>query len=513
MQLRLFSAVPVLLWSTSSVAATPALLANAADQLPSPNAWPQAEAAEASGRSAEAADLYEQAASTTTDDGLRALALLSAASAALDAGQPRRARDLLEAARRSPQAANIHDLIASLDEQLTAEENGRWMPAPSSAPPTPVLASPASETSRPLGLSSRATAADTPPARGAAVLDGFVLTSVGSGYDSNVSMSAAAAADGDAAVKASDGDWFATALLMVDVAHRWNRAGSSELTYSFFQVAYPQAAHDSYSLQDHLVELAHRWSLSTSVRTFVSGRAGATFSGLRGGLAAFLRTVGLDAGVMVDESPRARLRAMAGVTGRQVLDPGYSYLTGTRWDVAMDQEWRPASWLLAGGLSYRQELVGQLRDALDAAPPGQAGIPCAGCALDAVTPYSHRVVGVGLRGRSPAGHRLRAGARLRVEDRLYSPASLEALPAGGAATGFSFRRRRDRRFSGGVEVSLGRESELSLRYDVTVNRSHVEGADASLCREVLICHPLDAENHDYVRHVVTLGVDYGVWFL
>ena len=62
-------------------------------------------------------------------------------------------------------------------------------------------------------------------------------------------------------------------------------------------------------------------------------------------------------------------------------------------------------------------------------------------------------------------------------------------------------------------MSLGRESELSLRYDLTVNRSRVEGADAGLCRQALVCHPLDAENHDYVRHVLTLGVDYGVWFL
>ncbi|HEY8923249.1 MAG TPA: hypothetical protein VIU64_02640, partial [Polyangia bacterium] len=301
--------------------------------------------------------------------------------------------------------------------------------------------------------------------------------------------------------------------LMVDLAHRWNRAGSSELTYSFFQIAYPQAPHDTYSLQDHLLELAHRWPLSKAVRAFVSGRAGATFSGLRGGLATFLRTIGIDAGAIIEESPRARLRATAGVTGRQVVDPAYSYLTGTRWDVALDQEWRPASWLLAGALGYRRELVGQLRDSLDAAPAGQPGVPCDGCALDAVTPYSHRIFGAGLRVRSPAGHRLRAGARVRVEDRLYAPAFLEALPAGGAARGFSLRSRHDRRFSGGLEVSLGRESELSLRYDLTVNRSRVEGADASLCREALVCHPLDAENHDYVRHVLTLGVDYGVWFL
>jgi len=513
MHLRLFFALPLVLWSTSSSASAPALLANSPDQLPSPDTWQRAEAAASNGKSVEAADLYEQAATTSSDDGLRALALLSAADAALDAGQPRRARALLEAARRSPQAASIRDLIAALDEQLKTEEHGSWSAAPASGPPTSAAAHDDSAMSGALALSSRATAPDARRAGAAAVFDGFVLTSVGSGYDSNVSMSAAAAADGDAAIQARNGDWFATALLMVNGAHRWNRAGSTELTYSFFQVAYPQAAHDTYSLQDHLVELAHRWPSSAPVQAFISGRAGATFSGLRGGLAAFLRTIGLDAGAVLDESPRARGRAMVGVTGRQVQDPSYSYLAGTRWDVAIDQEWRPASWLLAGGLSYRQELVGQLRDGLDAAPPHQPGVPCDGCALDAVTPYSHRVLGVGLRARSPAGRRLRAGARLRLEDRLYAPAFLETIEAGGTATAFSFRRRHDRRFSGGIEVSVGRQSELSLRYDVTVNRSHVEGADATLCREVLICHPLDAENHDFIRHVLTVGVDYGVWFL
>jgi len=510
MQSRLCFALPLILWSPSSLAASPPLSFEAAGQPPSRDAWQRAEAAGSSGRSAEAADLYEQAATASVDDNLRALALLGAADAALDAGQPKRARDLLEAARRSPQAASVSDLIATLDEQLKAEETGSWSPV--SGTPTSAVPSD-SAMSGALGLTSRAPAPEARRAGASAAFDGFVLTSVGSGYDSNVSLSAAAAADGDAAATASDGDWFATALLMVDVAHRWNRAGSSELTYSFFQVAYPQAAHDTYSLQDHLVELAQRWSLSEAIQAFVSGRAGATFSGLRGGLAAFLRTAGLDAGAVLDESSRARVRATASVTGRQVQDPSYSYLTGTRWDLAIDQEWRPASWLFAGGLSFRRELVGQLRDALDAAPPGQPGVPCDGCALNAVTPYSHRVLGVGVRARSPAGRRFRAGARLRVEDRLYAPAFLEAVDPGGAATAFSFRNRRDRRFIGGLEVSVGRQSELSLRYDVTVNRSRVEGADASLCREVLVCHPLDAENHDYVRHVLTLGVDYGVWFL
>lgn len=511
MQLRPLLAVPLIFWSTSSVAAATAPPAEGSDPVAPRDPWQRAETAEASGRSAEAADLYEQAATTSTDEGLQALALVCAADAAFDAGQPKRARALLEAARRSRRAARVHDLIATLDEQLRAQEEEALTVAPAVGQPTPPTDQhPAEAASGPLGVASRAIASE---ARAGAAADGFVLTSVGSGYDSNVSMSAASVADGDGPVAKSDGDWFATALFMADVAHRWNRAGSSELTYSFFQVAYPQAAHDTYSLQDHLIEITHRWPVAAAVGAFVNGRAGATFSGLRGGLATFLRTVGVDAGAVVDESPRARLRAVAGVTRRQVADPGYSYLAGTRWDAAVDQEWHPASWLLSGGVSYRQELVGQLRDALDAAPPGQPGIPCEGCALDAVTPYSHRVLGAGVRARSPAGHLLRVGVRLRLEDRLYAPAFLETVEGGAAVTAFSFRRRRDRRFSGGLEVSVGRQSEVSLRYDVTLNRSHVEGGDASLCRELLICHPLDAENHNYVRHVLTLGVDYGAWFL
>jgi len=102
---------------------------------------------------------------------------------------------------------------------------------------------------------------------------------------------------------------------------------------------------------------------------------------------------------------------------------------------------------------------------------------------------------------------------VRVEERLYDGAYLEALQSGTAPIPFSYRRRHDRRFLGGLEVSVGREPALAIRYDVTINRSRLDGADGALCRDAQICHPLDAENHDYSRHMLTLGVDYGLWFL
>jgi len=226
MRSRLLLALTLTFWSRPSPAATPALPPPASDERPSEDTWERAEAAQSAGHSADAADLYELAALTSTDEGLQALALLSAADAAVDAGQPKRARELLEAARRSPGATGIHDLIATLDGQLRAQEDAARSLALASEGPSSLAPSHASTMSSSLGVASRATAPAVRPAVAGGALDGFVLASVGSGYDSNVSISAASETNGDAAVATNDGDWFATALLMVNVAHRWNRGGT-----------------------------------------------------------------------------------------------------------------------------------------------------------------------------------------------------------------------------------------------------------------------------------------------
>jgi hypothetical protein len=503
----LFFALPVLWGATLSRAAT------AGPSNPqSENAWEQAEEAQARGRNVEAARLYEIAATATDDEKLRALALVSAADAALDGGQRQRALDLLARARRSAGAPSVGDLIAILDEQLKVlQEEASWSLPGSSGRPTLATVGNA-DVSGVADLSAHAT-----ERRGlwsAIDLNGFIFGSVSSGYDSNVSIAAPGAADGDTRIAANNGDWFATAFLMANVAHPWNHGGVTDLTYSFFQVAYPQVAHDTYNLQDHLVDLTERWSPSQSLRLSLAGRLGATLSGLRGGLAPFQRVAGLDAGAVLDESPRARVRVSAGMTARNVQDPTYRYLTGTRYDVALDQEFRPGAWSLSAGVSYRQEVVGRILDSLGSAPFGRSDVPCSGCALEAVTPYSHRLLSVGLRVRSPSERRLHAGGYVRVEERLYAPAYLEPVQSGATGSSpFSYRGRRDRRFLGGLELSVGREPAVAIRYDLTINRSQVDGADGGLCRDAGICHPLDAENHDYSRHMLTVGVDYGLWFL
>src|SRR4051812_5194711 len=197
MRSRLLLALTLIFWSSPSRAATPAVPPTAGDELPSEDTWARAEAAQSAGHSADAADLYEAAAMTSADEGLRALALLSAADAAVDAGQTKRARDLLEAARRSRGATGIRDLIATLDGQLRAQADGARSVAPAPDERSSLAAAGAPGMSGTIGLSSRATVPEVRPAAGGAALDGFVLASVGSGYDSNVSISAASETSGD----------------------------------------------------------------------------------------------------------------------------------------------------------------------------------------------------------------------------------------------------------------------------------------------------------------------------
>jgi len=116
------------------------------------------------------------------------------------------------------------------------------------------------------------------------------------------------------------------------------------------------------------------------------------------------------------------------------------------------------------------------------------------------------VAGLALRALSPSNQRLRVATNLRLEERLYSPSTLEttaATPDPGATGGTtlaSTSARHDWRLTCAFELRAGRDPSIALRYDLTINRSNLDGT-------------LGNPSYDYTRHVWGVSVDYGLWFL
>lgn len=467
--------------------------------------WRRADELRSAGEYRQAADLYEAAAhgqsqetgsNDADDQDRRALSLISAADAALDGGDLARARRLLQAARDYSPEKQTAALMEALDQQLRTLKDQPWIadgatsasddpaasrrsgagPWPASGDPRPDLDPPASVT-----------------ASGPRRVSGFIFVAAGSGYDSNVAQAAAVAVDRDPTSVSGDGGWFASAVVLANVALAHRDGGSTELSYSFLQVAYAEATHDTYAFQDHLADLTHHVALGRKLRLSVTARAGATMTGLRDGLVSFQRSAGLDLGLTFTASNGSRSRLVGGVTGRQVLDADYSYLSGVLFEVSTTQEFQPRDWWLSAALIYRRELLGTIHDPLDST-------------REAVTSYSHHVAGLALRALSPSNQRLRVATNLRLEERLYSPSTLEttaATPDPGATGGTtlaSTSARHDWRLTCAFELRAGRDPSIALRYDLTINRSNLDGT-------------LGNPSYDYTRHVWGVSVDYGLWFL
>jgi len=328
--------------------------------------WRRADELRSAGEYRQAADLYEAAAhgqsqepgsNDADDQDRRALSLISAADAALDGGDLARARRLLQAARDYSPEKQTAALMEALDQQLRTLKDQPWIadgatsasddpaasrrsgagPWPASGDPRPDLDPPASVT-----------------ASGPRRVSGFIFVAAGSGYDSNVAQAAAVAVDRDPTSVSGDGGWFASAVVLANVALAHRDGGSTELSYSFLQVAYAEATHDTYAFQDHLADLTHHVALGRKLRLSVTARAGATMTGLRDGLVSFQRSAGLDLGLTFTASNGSRSRLVGGVTGRQVLDADYSYLSGVLFEVSTTQEFQPRDWWLSAALIYRR---------------------------------------------------------------------------------------------------------------------------------------------------------------
>ncbi len=463
--------------------------------------WRRADELRAAGDYRQAADLYEAAAyakskdeetasNEAEDQDRRALSLISAADAALDGGDLARARVLLQAARGCSPNKQTAALMEALDQQLRTLQDQPWIADGATSAGYEPAASRRSG-GRPWPASGDPRPDLDPPARvtasGPRRVNGFIFVAAGSGYDSNVAQTAAVTVDGDPTSVSGDGGWFASAVVLANVALAHKGGGSTELSYSFFQMAYAEATHDTYAFQDHLADLTHRVALGHALRLSVTAKAGAAMTGLRDGLVSFQRSAGLDLGLAFTSSNGSRSRLAGGVTGRDVLDPDYSYLSGALFEVGASQELQRRDWWLSAALIYRRELLGTIHEPLDSSQ-------------ETVTSYSHQVVGLALRALSPSNKRFRVATNLRLEERFYSPSTVETTVATGGSTLAYPSARRDRRLTCAFELRSGRDPSIAVRYDLVINRSNLD-------------ETLGNPSYDFTRHVWGVSVDYGLWFL
>lgn len=185
-------------------------------------------------------------------------------------------------------------------------------------------------------------------------------------------------------------------------------------------------------------------------------------------------------------------------------------------DAQLTQEFRIRGWTLSLSGRRRYEQVGSrvedpftFVDAACTSTDPNGDLVFDECDFRTVTPFAYVGSSAAARIQSPFASWVRGAIALRLEDRQYAQASVVGLDprVEGESRTFS---RRDQRLTGSADMRLGRDTGVSLRYDVVLNRSNIDEKSASTCAP---CHPLDFDNRNFIKHAVSLELDTSWWFL
>lgn len=287
----------------------------------------------------------------------------------------------------------------------------------------------------------------------------------------------------------------ATAALAVALRGRISDRLFGEVAYGFDQLAYTASAAADRSLQQHGIAA----SVELPLRDL---RLGATLGGQLAftGLSSFRgleAAAGLGAWAALDESEPLTTRLDLSATHKVGLAE-FGYLGGNRLEADLSQELRLPAVTLDLGYQLRLEALGtQLQNA---PPPPRGGCPL-DCRAQFAVPYGYLGNTVWLSARTGLWSRLDLELSGGFELRDYLDDSYLLLSRGdGTHSEVASRRRQDKRGFGSAQASirLTRALSLSLRYDLIVNRSNLGG------------EPPDPNNHDYDKHLFTLGTTV-VW--
>jgi tetratricopeptide (TPR) repeat protein len=316
------------------------------------------------------------------------------------------------------------------------------------------------------------------------------------GYDSNAAQAGIARTE---VLGRAGGSGFAEAAL--DVAWRFplGQRLFVALSYGLDQLAYFETGLDQFDLQQHAASATVEARLFHRVRATLMAGGDLLFTGLED-FTPFQRTLTVRPGLAVDEGDRLTTRLEVERDDKHILDAAFLYLEGTRTDVTVSQDIGARHAQLALSYRYRDEELPNPAmltvTPLPAAVPGVAACgPGSVCSGQYQIPYAYRShAGVGRLDLSLPRHvLLTLGAS--VEDRPYSKASVLEIIAPVTAAGAYQKVRHDWRYGAGVALSLGGAvHQISLRYDLIVNRSNLDDAH----------NPLDYDNKNFAKHVVSL---------
>jgi len=325
----------------------------------------------------------------------------------------------------------------------------------------------------------------------------------GAGYDSNVIQGADARPETITADQiGSAGAFFATGSANVGYAHLVTKTGFLAADYDMDQLAYPDADHQDYSLQDHNLRLRGEWSPSSLIHFGLMGGEELQFSGLSG-FRAFQNILTTEPSIVFDELPYTSTNLRLRLQKKTALDHNYDYFTGSRVDVRLGQRLRLGA--VRGELAFRhrRERIGTRTATLLQVGTSQSfkfrkrkpTDPVDEASYVYVAPYSYDSNAV-LASLEVTLGRLRFSADASAEILDFRGDSLVyfMVPTMSIDRLYESQNRRDLHLTGSLALAarLVTHVDLALRYDVTDNRSTLV---------------LDVDDRNYLKHVVTLTVE------
>ncbi|HEY2031020.1 MAG TPA: tetratricopeptide repeat protein [Myxococcales bacterium] len=455
------------------------------------------------GRFSESEQQYLLAAA---DPSLAVAATVNAAFAALDGGNPVRAKDLAKAARTSASDERALDLVADLDAHLAAAERdhalavykdgldaydaGNYGKARSSFLRAAAL-DPADGRSRIMAAAAafrlgepgtartelgRALALRLDPADAQtahAYLDllskdrGFQGTArFAMGFDSNPQQTGLLQANEFATSRASRN----SALSSADIGISYRSPPRDDrlifgADYAASQLAYLDTLAADRSLQQHSLTLSLQSALSDRLK------AGAVFGGemdftglgnfrvLQGGLK-------LGGFLSLAETPVTTSRLDVTLSRKQASDE-FSYLTGNRVDASLSQDLAMGPVTVAAGYAYRLEDIGSAGSATAPFPDGPSdGRRCFPGTCGDLESFGYD------------GHTFWSSLRVQPHERitfeLLSGFELRSYLGEDAVQGRGAVERKDQLYFGSASLTLrtSKSVALSVRYDVVDNASN-----------------------------------------
>lgn len=416
---------------------------------------------------------------------LSTLATLNAGFCALEMGARARATQHLQRARELDAERELAEHISELERELDTVPTTAQDSAPESG---------SAQRNASTASTGQSTAAGLKPVGLARAGEGLgAALSLGAGFDSNatqsgLNQSGVATTLDQPSLPSPFGH--GSASLFVGLAP--NDALFLLAQYDVEQLAYSRGELDLYCAQDHSLELALEQHLPLGLRIGAAARGLLSFAGLSG-WQRLGAGYGGELSVTAAHGERFETALSTNLFRTEISDATYSYLSGTRLEVALAERYRASALRADLTARYRDERLGS--QDLVADPPSSF---CLACQATYSLPLSYRAARIGLELAHPLFEWLRLSARASIEWRFHTgDARLDVVRL--LLTNTPWRaREHQRRVGAGVDVvaylplGLG----LDLRYDCTIAETNLDDAGALL----------GPPNRDFVRHQVELSV-------